>query len=31
LSYQQKALPTGVETAQGREFMSRMVAMVSRF
>ena len=29
--YQQKALPTHVETAQGREFMSRMVAMVSRF
>jgi four helix bundle protein len=29
--YQQKALPTRVETAQGREFMSGIVAMVSWF
>src|SRR5438094_8051168 len=29
--YQQKALPARVETAQGREFLSRIVAMLSNF
>ena len=29
--YQQKALPARVETARGRELLSRIVAMLSRF
>jgi hypothetical protein len=29
--HQQKALPGGVQTIQGRELLSRILAMLSRF